>query len=323
MSNEVLVVAEHHKGHWSDVTFEMLGAGRNLAEGLGGTLSVAALGRGVRAQAQFLGAADVVLCADAPELEAFTPEVYLRVLGPLIAARAPRVVLLPNTSMGMDLAAPLSVRLGVPLVAYCRQVWVEDGKIVARSQIYGGKLVAEVALEGRGILAVMAGSFPADAGRALGPPRVETVPLPPLDGVRTRFTRLIEPEASDVDITRQEILVAVGRGIGDRENLSLAEELAAALGGVVCASRPLIDNGWLPKNRQVGKSGLTVKPKLYLAAGISGAPEHIEGMKDSELIIAINSDPRAPIFDVAHYGVVGDLFDLLPAIAEAVRRRKG
>ncbi|MDR5695748.1 MAG: electron transfer flavoprotein subunit alpha/FixB family protein [Armatimonadota bacterium] len=321
MSNGVLVVAENLKGQWNDVTFELLAAGRSLASSLGGTLSVAALGHGISDSVQSLSA-DVVLCADAPELGTFIPEVYLRVLESLIAQRTPRVVLVANTSIGMDLAAPLSSRLEMPLVAYCRKVWAEGGKVLAQSQIYGGKLMAEVVLEDRGILAVMAGSFPPDAGKASGNPQVEAVPLPPLDGVRTRFVSLVEPDASDVDITRQEILVAVGRGIGDKENLPLAEELADELGGVVCASRPLIDNGWLPKTRQVGKSGLTVKPKLYLAAGISGAPEHIEGMKDAELIIAINSDPRAPIFDIAHYGVVGDLFEILPAIAEALRQRK-
>jgi len=323
MHQEVLVVAEALKGRWSEVTFELLAAGRTLARDLGGPLSVVAIGDGITALARSLGAADSVLCAEDPALADFNPEAYLRVLEAVVSQRTPRIVLVANTSMGMDLAAPLAARTRLPLVAYCRHVWAEDGKVVARSQIYGGKIMAEVALEGRGILSVLAGSFPAEAGRVDGEPDVQTFPAPPLDGVRTKFTRLVEPEASDVDITRQEILVAVGRGIGDKENLPLAEDLADALGGVVCASRPLIDNGWLPKTRQVGKSGLTVKPKLYLAAGISGAPEHVEGMKDSELIIAINSDPRAPIFDVAHYGVVGDLFDLLPAFAEAIRGRKG
>jgi electron transfer flavoprotein alpha subunit len=137
------------------------------------------------------------------------------------------------------------------------------------------------------------------------------------------FKKYIEPEAGDVDITQKDVLVAVGRGIGGQENLELAEELAAALDGAVCGSRPVIDQGWLPLSRQVGKSGLSVKPKLYIAAGISGAPEHVEGIKGSELIIAINSDARAPIFNVAHYGIVGDALDLLPALTEQVRAAKG
>ncbi|MDT7947206.1 MAG: electron transfer flavoprotein subunit alpha/FixB family protein [Thermoflexus sp.] len=323
MQQEVLVVAETLKGRWSEVTFELLAAGKALARDLGGPLSVVAMGDGITALAKSLGAADLVLCAEDPALADFNPEAYLSVLEAVISQRAPRVILVANTSMGMDLAAPLAVRTGLPLVAYCRRAWVEDGKIVAQSQIYGGKIMAEVVLEERGILSVLTGSFPGEAGKVEGEPNVQAFPVPPLEGVRTKVMRLMEPEAADVDITRQEILVAIGRGIGDKENLYLAEELAEALGGVVCASRPIIDYGWLPKTRQVGKSGLTVKPKLYLAAGISGAPEHIEGMKDSELIIAINTDPRAPIFDVAHYGVVGDLFDLLPALTEAIRERKG
>jgi len=138
-----------------------------------------------------------------------------------------------------------------------------------------------------------------------------------------RLKRYLEPEAGDVDLTQQTVLVAVGRGIQGQDNLELAEEVAQALGGAVCGSRPVIDQGWLPLARQIGKSGLTVKPKFYLAAGISGAPEHTEGMKDAGLIVAINTDPQAPIFNVAHYGIVADVLDVLPALAEAVKARKG
>jgi electron transfer flavoprotein alpha subunit len=144
----------------------------------------------------------------------------------------------------------------------------------------------------------------------------------PLDDLKVGFVKWIEPAGGDVDITQQAILVSIGRGIGGAENIELAEELAAALGGAVSASRPVTDAGWLPKTRQVGKSGLTVKPKVYLALGISGAPEHLEGMRNSELIIAINTDPKAPIFDVAHYGATCDMLDLMPALTEAVRARQ-
>ncbi|HBY92861.1 MAG TPA: electron transfer flavoprotein subunit alpha/FixB family protein, partial [Chloroflexi bacterium] len=160
--------------------------------------------------------------------------------------------------------------------------------------------------------------FPAAAGRTGAAPAVEAMAPPvALTGLRTRFKRLIEPEAGDVDITRADIIVAVGRGIQSQDNIELAEELAEALGGVVAASRPVTDAGWLPRTRQVGKSGLKVKPKLYLALGISGAPEHLEGMKEGDLIIAVNTDPNAPIFNVAHYGVVADLFDVTEALVEA------
>ena len=163
--------------------------------------------------------------------------------------------------------------------------------------------------------------FPADcqAGKARSrPPRRRS-----LESGAIRFEEFVLPEAGDVDITQQEILVAVGRGIQQKDNIELAEELAAALGGVVSASRPVVDQGWLPATRQVGKSGMTVKPKLYLALGISGVPEHIEGMKGADLVIAVNTDPKAPIFDVLQYGAEVDVLELLPALTEMVRARKG
>ena len=144
----------------------------------------------------------------------------------------------------------------------------------------------------------------------------------PLAGGAVRFEKWILPEGGDLDITQQEILVAVGRGIQQKENLEVAEELAQALGGAVCASRPVIDQGWLPATRQVGKSGMTVKPRCFLALGISGAPEHVEGMKDSDLIVAVNTDPKAPIFDVAHYGIVADVLDLAPALTMQSKETK-
>jgi electron transfer flavoprotein alpha subunit len=318
----VMVFAERQGDSLAEVTYELLAAGRQLSEALGCELSALLVGPGAGGLASGLGSADVVVCAEDPQLAHFTPDGTLQVLEAAVQERSPRLVLLPSTSQGLDLAAPLAARTGLPLVAYCRELWAEDGVVVAHSQVYGGKLMVEVALPERGIACLLPGSVSAEAGRAPGTPRVEFLSVPAVSA-RARFRQRFEPEAGDVDITREDILVAVGRGIGDRENLSLVEELAEVLGGAVCASRPLVDSGWLPKNRQVGKSGLVVKPKLYLAVGISGAPEHLEGMKDSELIVAVNTDARAPIFDVAHYGVVADLFDFLPALTEAVRQRKG
>lgn len=318
--SDVMVFAERQGDRLADVAYELLAAGWQVSRALGAPLSAVVVGPGARQLAASVGA-DVVLCVEDERLEAFTPDGYLAALQAAVDRRSPRLVLVPSTSQGMDLAAPLAGRTGLPLVAYCSKLWVEDGAVLAHSQVYGGKFTVEVVVPERGIVCVLPGRAAAHAP-AEGTPAVELLPLPPGEP-RTRFRQRFEPEAGDVDITREEVLVAVGRGIGDRENLALAEELAEALEGAVCASRPLVDQGWLPKNRQVGKSGLVVKPKLYLAVGISGAPEHLEGMKDSELIVAVNSDPRAPIFDVAHYGIVGDLFDYLPALTEAVRQRKG
>lgn len=317
MSNDVFVVVEHLKGKISDITFEMLGKGRELADALGGKLNAVLIGDA--ALAAQLGKADAVLAVSDALLANYTPTAHKHALVDLLKARQPALTLIGNTSMGMDLAAGVSARLNIPLIAYCNNLRIEEGKVIATAQIYGGKLLAEAEASGdQMIVSVLAGSFSADAGRGAGAPTVEPVTVTiAADGVR--FKQLIEPEAADVDITKQDILVSVGRGIQSADNLELVEELARALGGVVSSSRPIVDNHWLPKSRQVGKSGATVKPKLYFMVGISGAPEHLEGMRDAGLIVAINSDPHAPIFDVAHYGIAADLFDVVPALTEKIK----
>lgn len=320
MSSDIAVVIEHLEGKVADISFEMLGKGRELAKSSGGQLLALLLGQGVKGLAGELGAADAVVVTEHEALAHFTPEAHKQALAAILKVRAPRVTLVANTAMGMDLAAGLSGALGWSLCAYCRDARLADGHLTAVSQIYGGKLLADADVEGpSAILSVLAGSFPAEAGKAAGNPRVEEVAPPPLDNVRMRFRRLIQPEAGDVDITRQAVLVSVGRGIQSKDNIPLVEELAEALGGTLSASRPIVDQGWLPKTRQVGKSGMSVKPKLYVAVGISGAPEHIEGMRGAELIVAINTDPNAPIFNVAHYGVVSDLFDVIPPLTKKIK----
>lgn len=317
-AQDIFVMAEHLDGTLSEVTFELLGKARCLAPALGGQVQAVVLGSGVRALAEQLGAADQVLLIEDAALEHFNPERAGQVLQALLAREQPALTLVANTSMGMDLAAGLSAALDWPLIAYCSDVQVRDGRVVATSQIYGGKIAVEAASTGEHTLvSVLAGTFPSADGRSTQPATIQPTPsaLAPGSG-RIRFKGLTFPEAGDVDITREPMLVSVGRGIGSQDNIELVEELAEALGAAVSASRPIVDSGWLPKQRQVGKSGLTVKPKLYLALGISGAPEHLQGMKDAELIIAVNSDPSAPIFEVAHYGIVGDLFDIVPALTE-------
>jgi electron transfer flavoprotein alpha subunit len=208
-------------------------------------------------------------------------------------------------------------------VSYCRSVRAEDGALKFVSQICGGKIMAEGDLPGPTALVTMIpGGFKPEQGRSAQPPKVTPVAASALEGLRVTLKQYVEPEAGDVDISKEPILVAVGRGIQNQDNVQLAEELAEALGGAVCASRPVVDQGWLPTTRQVGKSGKKVKPKLYLAMGISGAPEHVEGMADSEVIIAVNTDPTAPIFSVARYGAAVDMLDLLPALTEKVQQVK-
>ena len=317
MIGDIYVVAEHFRGKLADVTFELLGKGRELADAKGGRLVAVLLGNGVKHLAAQMGTARTVAVVEHPQLENFNPETYALALAEVVKAGTPSLTLLANSSMGMDLAASLSIRANLPLVAYAVDVRAENDSFLVTSQLYGGKLDVESELKGQaGIVSMLAGSSPAEKGRAAaGPPQVEDFPAPSaIDSPKVRFRRLIEPEAGDVDITAQEILVSVGRGIQSADNIPLVQALADAMGGVLAASRPIVDSKWLPKARQVGKSGVTVKPRFYLAVGISGAPEHIEGMKDADLIVAINSDPNAPIFDYAHYGVAGDLFDIVPVL---------
>lgn len=315
MSNDIFVLVEHHGGEVSETTHELLGKAAQLAQAAGGAVKAVLLGNDDRSLAEGLGA-DAVLYMEHPALAHFVPEAYVLALAALVAEHDPRLVMVANTTAGMDVAGALSARCQRPVIAYCTDVALEGEAIVATSQVYGGKLNAEVQADGPAIVSVVAGSFaPAPGGL---PTLQENTAPAELDSIHTEFLARVEPEVSDVDITAEEILVSVGRGIGGEENIELAEELATAMQATVSGSRPVTDAGWLPKTRQVGKSGRTVKPRLYLACGISGAPEHLEGMSDAELIIAINTDEKAPIFDVADYGTTADLFDLLPALTEAL-----
>lgn len=315
MSSDVLVLAEHTDGELAELTFELIGKGRELASAWGGQTHVVALGAAGAVGA--LGGADVVHLVDHAALSVYSPDAYERCLLAVLEHVQPKLLLLGTTTPGMDLGAALSVLWDAPLASYAVGLVAEGESSVATCQIYGGKLMAEVALEAeRSIVTVIGGSFPSVAGRSGGAGATCTDEPPGLDDLRTVVRGVKVPEAAGIDITAADMLVSVGRGIQSKDNLELVEELAGALGVPLSASRPIIDQGWLPKARQVGKSGQKVKPKAYLAFGISGAPEHLEGMRNADLILACNTDPGAPIFDVAHYGTTVDLFDLLPELSE-------
>jgi len=323
MPGNVWVVAEHWRGQVSEIAYELLALGRELADGLGVQLEAVLLGHQAKDLAQTLNA-DSVLYGDGPALAEPTAEAHSQALAALIRERQPTAVLVPMSNVSGDVAGLLPAELDAPLVTSCRDVRVTDGKLEAVCVLYGGKMDATVALAaGTALLGILPGVRAAEQGRAEAAPPVEEVAVSVPAELRVQFAKYVEPEAGDVDITQQEVLVAVGRGIANEDNVELAQELATALGGAVCGSRPVIDQGWLSMSRQVGKSGAIVKPKVYIAAGISGAPEHVEGMKASDLIIAINTDPDAPIFSVAHYGIVEDCLDVLPAMLEAVAAKKG
>lgn len=310
MSNDILVITEHMDGKFSDVSFELVGKAKELASAWGGQAVAVVVGSRVAAN---VFASNLTLQIDDAALSQFNPEAHGKVIEALVKEKSPRLVMFGWTATGMDLAAWLSARLGVACAAYVKNIGAD---LTMTCQAYGGKMIAEVAPEGdMAIAACLAGSFPAEAGQ--GSTAAITISLPiDLSSLKVKFVEAIKPAGGDVDITAQAKLVSIGRGIGSKDNVELAEELAQKLGAVVSSSRPVVDAGWLPRTRQVGKSGLKVKPKLYLMLGISGAPEHLEGMKSAELIIAVNTDKKAPIFNVAHYGATADLFEVAEAMLE-------
>ncbi len=320
--HDVLVLAEIQRDALADVTLELLAAARSMVATTGGDVVAMILSQDGAGHAAILTAADRIVVVNDPQLASYSPEPHLAAIADVIDAEKPRSVLIGATSIGWDLAPMLAARLKAPLVTGVTAIRVDGERLVVTSSFCGGKMTAEVEVAASpAILMVLPGSFrPAtEAGKA----QIETRSAPPLAAGAVRFEEFILPQAGDVDITQQDVLVAVGRGIQQKDNVELAEELAHVLGGAVCASRPVVDQGWLPPTRQVGKSGMTVKPKCYLALGISGAPEHQEGMKGADLIVAVNTDRNAPIFDIAHYGAEVDALELLPALVEAVHANQG
>ena len=319
MSQDIFVVIEHLRGQVAEISYVMLAAARQLSQSTGGSVVAVLLGQNSQGLAKDL-AAHRVLYVDHTALAEFTSDAYQMALTDLIKEQAPRAVIFGHTSIGMDVASGLSAKLGMPLISSCRS-FSADGKYV--SQICGGKIMAEGDLpEPTALITMVPGGYKSEQGQSAQTVAVTTMAAPTLEGLRVMLKQYIEPEAGDVDIAKEPILVAVGRGIQNQDNIELVNELAGALGGAVCASRPVVDQGWLPTPRLVGKSGKHVKPKIYLALGISGAPEHIEGMGESDVIIAINTDPNAPIFNVAKYGAIVDILDLIPSLTERVNKEK-
>jgi electron transfer flavoprotein alpha subunit len=265
-------------------------------------------------RASELGAADRVLCVEGND--DFNPEAYASAALKVIQAESPDLVLVGSTSMGMDIAPVLGVSMDLPVISYCSGIENAGDGYEFTSQLYGGKMDVKSSAS-KAVAMVLAGSFSADDGKSGGSAIVEDVSVG-AGSSRVQFKELIEPEAADVDITQSDILVAVGRGIGSKDDIEVAQELAETLNADLACSRPVVDAGWLPKSCQVGKSGLKVNPKVYIALGISGAPEHLEGMKDVSTIIAVNTDKNAPIFDVAHYGMTDDLFDICEEIGDSL-----
>jgi len=322
--NGVLVVLEQRAGVWSRMSFEALAAGQQLAAKLGVDCAAAVMGEGVAALAAELGGKKLakVFAVEHALLKEYTADGYVVVLEQVVKQADPAYVVLPHTYQVRDFAPALATRFGSVLVSDV--IAMHDGPVFVR-QLLQGKLNADYKQVSAGpcFVSVQAGTFRADAVEA-GTAAVETI-APKLEAgqIRNKPGERFRESTQTVDLSAAPVIVSVGRGIGEQENIGIVQELATALGAELAASRPICDNGWLPMERQVGSSGQTVSPKLYLAVGISGAIQHLVGMKGSKAVIAINKDENAPIFEVADYGVVGDLFEVVPALTKAVLAAKG
>jgi electron transfer flavoprotein alpha subunit len=324
---KILVITEQREGRWNKVSFETLAAAQQIAAQAKASVSGVVIGKGVAALADELAGSqlDEVLLVEHDLLEQYTPDGFSLALRQVLESTKPDLVLLPHTYQVRDFAPKLAASLGKGMIGDCIGYRSESGKLIFVRQMFQGRTSADVVFAGEPpwIASFQASAFRADlvAKHASGkaPVKSVSVELKP-EQIRTKPLELFREAKQAVDLTQAPILVSVGRGIKAPENIPMAEKLAKLLGGEICASRPICDEGWLPMDRQIGSSGQTVAPKLYFAVGISGAIQHVVGMKGSRTIAAINKDQNAPIFEVADYGVVGDLFEVVPALIEELEK---
>ena len=319
---EIFVLAEHRQGQIRDITFEMLTKARELSEKTGAELTAVLLGKTEKEHAKSLAeyAKNVFLIEDT-KLENFNSEAYRKILTTLITSYKPSLFLMGHTSYGVELAPRLAAGLNLPLATDCIDMAFESGGFMITRQMYGGKVnVQENIRKAETYVAtIRQATFSPQKPMPPASGRITEIPSPLTEEIpEKRFLQYVLPPPGGIDITAANKLVGIGRGIKDAANLPIMEELAKTLGAVLSCSRPIVDKGWLPTGRQVGTSGKTVKPKLYIAVGISGAFQHVLGMKSSDLIIAINKDPKAPIFSYSDYAVVDDLFKVVPALKSKV-----
>ncbi len=319
MTQDIFLLIEHIQGQVSDISYIMAAAARELAQHEGGSVIGILFGSSAEGLKDSLAVDKVIYC-DHPALAEFTSDAYQRTLISLLEDYSPRAILFGNTTLGTDVSSSLAAHLKFPIINSCLKI-SDSGSII--SQICGGKIMVDTQLaDMTTLISVNPGGYKPEEGQSSSSPETITFSPPDLENLKVQLTQYIEPEAGDVDISQEKILIAIGRGIQTEDNIELADELAKLLGGAVCASRPVIDQGWLSSSRLVGRSGKKVKPDLYLCLGISGATEHIEAITDSKTIIAVNSDPDAPIFDIAQYGIEVDLFDFIDPLLEQIENAK-
>jgi len=329
MAETILVVVEQREGKLNRVSWETLVAGQSIAAETGWELEAAVIGSGVGAIANEIAAKKVskVYDLESPALNPYTPDAFSAGLKQFLTSKQPKLVLMPHTYQVRDFVPKLATALQTTAITDAIGYKYEGGKLLFTRQMFQGKFVADVSFAGSGpyFVTFQNGSFRADkveTGAAPAPVETVTVDVPD-SVVRNKPQEVFKEAKQAVDLTQAEIIVSVGRGIKEQKNIELAKQLADALGGELAASRPICDNGWLPMDRQIGSSGQTVAPKLYLALGISGAIQHIVGMKGSRSVVAINKDSEAPIFEIADYAVVGNLFDIVPPLIEEIKKAKG
>jgi electron transfer flavoprotein alpha subunit len=326
MPDTILVVAEQREGKLNRVSFETISAAHSIAKEAGWKVEVVLPGNNVSAAASDLvaKAGGKVYALESTALENYTADAYVDALKHFLADKQPKLVLFPHTYQVRDFAPRLALALNTTLISDCTGCKWESGKLLFTRQMFQGKFSADVSFTGETpwMATIQIGAFRADQVES-GTTSVETVPAAAAESLPRVIPHEIFQEAKHaVDLGQAEVIVAVGRGIKEQKNLPIAEALAAALGGEVAASRPICDNGWLPLDRQIGSSGQTVAPRLYIALGISGAIQHIVGMKAAGTIVAINKDAEAPIFEIADVGVVGNLFDIVPALTDEIKKAK-
>ena len=326
---KILVIAEQRQRKWNNTTFETLAAAQQIAKDTSSTVSALVIGKGVAGLAGELAAKNVaeVLLVEHDLLEAYTPDGYCVALSQVIGAPKPDLVLFPHTYQVRDFAPKLAAMLGKGMIGDCVGYRNEGGKLVFVRQMFQGKTAADVTFQGAApwFASFQSGAFRSDllAAHPSGKAPVKKVSVTlNAEQIRTKPLELFKEAKSSVDLTQASLIVAIGRGIKAPENIPQAQALAKAIGGEIAASRPICDEGWLPMERQIGSSGQTVAPKLYLALGISGAIQHVVGMKGARTIVAINKDANAPIFEIADYGVVGDIFEIMPALTEELQKAR-
>jgi electron transfer flavoprotein alpha subunit len=328
MADRIIVVAEQREGNLNRASLETLAAAQAIGTQTGWPVEVALLGYGIAPAAQELAARAVerVYCFESPTLEPYTSDAFVDTLKHFLAGKEPKLVLFPHTYQVRDFAPRLALAVGSTLISDAVGYKWENGRILFTRQMFQGKFMADVGFAGDPpwLATVQIGAYRADQAesRADGSAPIETVEVAEPASRRITPHEVFQEAKQAVDLSQAEVIVAIGRGIKEQKNIALAEELAKVLGGELAASRPICDAGWMPLERQIGSSGQTVSPKLYLGLGISGAIQHIVGMKGSRTIVAINKDAEAPIFEISDYGVVGNLFDVVPALTEEIKKAK-